>query len=710
MDKSSQEISIFAERASQPSAQDSAVWEQRIGLISGGEFGATLGMILADTRKGNVTWSHWEQTERGKLAVFHYLVPKSESNFEVISVVQLDRLFEGVGSPNGAATLPGRDTLANRNPKGSSTIRVKPAYQGSLWLDPVTGTIFRITIEADIKGSVSFRRAALSVEYAPIQIGGVTYVCPVRSLALSDGVPDQANFIADSPSQWLNVTQFTGYHRFGSTTRILQSSGETPPAQHENASDPPLTTSLSPNETSAIEKTSAQPITASPSTDPYSSTVTAPTAPVPAASTTIPTSPPVSVPSVSPQTGSVLQPEAQTGTPIQTIRVDVNRIVVPVVVRSKDGRIVSGLKQEDFTVFDNDMPRPISGFVVEKNPAYEAARTNAAKLEASGDLGKAQRSNAQELPSRITVFLFDDLHLNADELSYAQKSASKALEGLSNSDLAAVVSVSGKVNSGLTHDLVKLREALMALRPLAIFRADVNDCPKVDYYQADLIENKHDDAALQDAINQVIKVCDPRLEPESAAAVAHQTARRTLIAGSQDVRATYFAIGEFVRRMAKMPGERNLVLISSGFLPIEQEARTLESKVIDSATRSNVTISAIDARGLYTASLTASDDLQGRVPNQVANYRRNSMTLAENSMGELADGTGGTFFHNRNDLDVRFKTLTETPETIYLLELSLDDVKMDGSYHRLKVKLDQNGLDLNARRGYVASKPEKSKN
>jgi len=159
--------------------------------------------------------------------------------------------------------------------------------------------------------------------------------------------------------------------------------------------------------------------------------------------------------------------------------------------------------------------------------------------------------------------------------------------------------------------------------------------------------------------------------------------------------------------MATLPGQRTLLLVSNGFIPIEQEARFAESQVIDLAEQSNVIVNAIDARGLYTASMTAGDDTRGRDPAQVTDYRRSSMKLAEDSMGELADGTGGRFFHNSNDLDAGFKTLTEAPETAYLLEISLDNVKMDGSYHRLKVKLDRGGFDLNARRGYFAPKPEK---
>ncbi len=85
------------------------------------------------------------------------------------------------------------------------------------------------------------------------------------------------------------------------------------------------------------------------------------------------------------------------------------------------------------------------------------------------------------------------------------------------------------------------------------------------------------------------------------------------------------------------------------------------------------------------------------------------MKATENVMAELADGTGGTFFNNSNDLDAGFKRLAETPHSAYLLELPLDNIKPNGAYHRLKVKVDRSDVQVQARRGYILHKPTKNK-
>jgi hypothetical protein len=155
------------------------------------------------------------------------LVPRSASHFEVIGSLQRQAALEGSPAQIGNSRVSGIGVKPSANSSNGSTFRTTPGYHGSLWLDPATGSILRVTVEVDSKESVPFQRAAILVQYGPVQIGDSEFICPVRSVALSMA-PSGANLDpltrlpGDAPTQWLNETLFTSYHRFGSTVHLLK--------------------------------------------------------------------------------------------------------------------------------------------------------------------------------------------------------------------------------------------------------------------------------------------------------------------------------------------------------------------------------------------------------------------------------------------------------------------------------------------------------
>ena len=412
------------------------------------------------------------------------------------------------------------------------------------------------------------------------------------------------------------------------------------------------------------------------------------------------------------------QPAQPQEAPAPTIQLNVNRVLVPVVVRDAAGRSIPGLKQENFQVLDNDKPRPVSGFTVDHRGAPSSSPASPAQLAPSPPPAPAHPATPpQAIPGRILIFLFDDLHIGAEDLIYAKKAASRVLsKSLTGSTMAAVISLSGKTNSGLTRDPSALETAIAAIQPRGVYRAGGNDCPDIGYYQADLIENKRDANAFQDALRKVTE-CNPAMNLANgdiamAQAQVDTTARRALTIGHQDARATSAIIGEFVRRVAGLPGQRTIILISSGFLTIEPDVLAEESRVMDMAAQANITISTLDARGLYAAESTASQRSPALGGNSLlinSEYQRTAMTLGESPLSEIANGTGGTFFHASNDLEAGLKRLADEPEDVYVLDLPLDAVKPDGTWHSLKVKVDVKGAQVQARRGYFVPKPPKVK-
>ena len=243
-------------------------------------------------------------------------------------------------------------------------------------------------------------------------------------------------------------------------------------------------------------------------------------------------------------------PAPQPTTP--NIQINVNRVLVPVVVRDKQGRTVDNLKQEDFQVLDQGKPRPLSGFTVQRRGANETAAANTTECNQSSPAPTNAATQLSVLPDRITVFLFDDMHLSPEDLSYAKQAGTKALDGaLTGSDVAAVVSTSGKTNSGLTRDHAILQNAIAAVQLHGTNQFQKSDCPYISYYQADLMLNEHDNHAVQDALAQVLN-CDPGINPQTdlptAQRLAEQAARRALSAGEQDSQATYAVFADRVRR------------------------------------------------------------------------------------------------------------------------------------------------------------------
>ena len=60
-----------------------------------------------------------------------------------------------------------------------------PAYHGYLSIDPNTGAVLRIAIEAELSSGDPIERAATVVDYGRVAIGGQDFICPIRSVAIS---------------------------------------------------------------------------------------------------------------------------------------------------------------------------------------------------------------------------------------------------------------------------------------------------------------------------------------------------------------------------------------------------------------------------------------------------------------------------------------------------------------------------------------------
>lgn len=429
-----------------------------------------------------------------------------------------------------------------------------------------------------------------------------------------------------------------------------------------------------------------------------------------------PAPPPAAAQDTQPQaTASKNSPEMATRDTTPTFTSRTNLVLVRVVVHDRDGHVNGNLQKEDFLLFDKGKPQFISRFSLEKTTERKAEAAASEVASASAD-GKSTPEPAP--PGRYVGYIFDDLHLNFGDLAQSRNAAERHLSDLPVTSRAAIFTTSGQVTQDFTDDVAKLRDAMLRVQPRSNLKPGT-DCPDLTYYQADLIFNKHDQQALNAAVQDAI-VCanlntggapgsapDPSMI-QAGQSLAQAAASRVVSIGNQETRVSLKVLNSVVRRIAAMPGQRALVLISPGFLMLDQQMD--EYEVMDRAIRANVTISTLNARGLYTM-IPGGDGSQsgGNLDSLTvrSQYQRDSSMVTDGVLGEIADGTGGTWFHNNNDLVEGFKRTVAAPEYYYLLGFSPENLKFDGSYHSLKVSLKKPvGLTLQARRGYYAPKHE----
>jgi VWFA-related protein len=375
-------------------------------------------------------------------------------------------------------------------------------------------------------------------------------------------------------------------------------------------------------------------------------------------------------------TGSASQ-SPQPAPDVAPLRVKVNLVLVPVVVRDSAGKAIGTLKREDFRVTDNKHEQLLTEFQVEESTRLDSSSAVTAPASRSGGVKNFVP------PERFTGLFIDDIHLDPAQLSQVTKALQHYLDSVNLADQRiGLLTGTGLGQVDFSSDLAGLRAAVNKLRAHPMAGSNMRDCPDVSYYDADLIINHGDSAALEAAAGEAAAVCGVK-DPRAAEHVARDAAQRRLESGDLERATVLSSLAEAIKRMAAVPGQRTLVFVSPGFLLTDGDEE--QARIIESAVRQKVIVNTLDSRGLYV------------------DVENNGVLQQSNVMLELAGATGGTFFRNSNALDVGFKRLAEAPEYVYLLGFSPADVKADGKFHHLKVELTDNSkLTVTARRGYYA--------
>jgi VWFA-related protein len=669
--------------------------QAKSGLTSWGEFGPILGTTLADSARGKIAWSHWEQRGSDQVAVFRYSVSKENSHYLI-----------------DYCCLTG--------------------YHGTISLDPATGTILRITVEADLIPTAPISRGDIMVEYQTVQIGGRDYICPSKSVAISETRASLSTHGVVASRLLLNDVAYKDYHRFDASARLISTEPPSAMSGHvsEAASTPPIST---PAEALAI-----------------------PTA----LSVAVPEAAPVAVGKVAtaqpaqPVEGDIpeymlLPIGGLPGVPIpenETVLKATARLVdVGLTAHDKHGRPVADLNQQDIEVYDNGKKQEIRYFV-KAAPAGLSSQTAALAKTTPTNIFSNQPAIAAEAAGFVTpsatVLLIDEAHLGWPDLTFAKRETIKFLKRLDPYQPVALYimdDVGFHVLMEMTEDHALLASRLEAWTPDvgAVGRAQRSD--PTNSRHIDEVRNPLDmstvngsRAATPDV--QTSGPPDPQLRDFGANPARESL--RVLIA--------------VARHLGPVTGHKDLIWVSgdAALLDWSDQASTtgpekLKSKYLNEIASSasealneaHVAVYALDASAIEAGGVDASLQHRNVELTQAAKDLANLQTSATGSPGgshvmtgeelgagrvaesmktdlhsiqgpirQMAESTGGKAVPKASNLAGTLDGILSDSQATYLASFTPDSAP-DGTFHKIILRAPgRQGITLRYRSGYLFEK------
>ncbi|MDR3727207.1 MAG: VWA domain-containing protein [Terracidiphilus sp.] len=750
------EIQDAAPQTASANGQPSPV---ELGLHTWGEFGPALTVVLSDAAKGQMAFSHWEQTPAGLAAVFHYSVPKAASHYAVSYCCMRDQQMTEHHQMAGRGR-GGTGTLMSDMPGAvAKPYHETPAYHGSLAIDPATGAILRITLEAELSGGDPLLRAATVVEYGPVMIGDRSYICPVRSLAFSmeesqinarptggdtmigsnravdEAWGSPASRPANAPVLLVNETSFTHYHRLGTTVRMV---ADTPETATPGAGAQPSTSTDSAPPISALSSPAAPP----------PSTQTAANLPAPAQAAVEPAPPPQPViPEITLTAANDVPDEPANAPQTQeggvTLKLTSRLVDVGIVAYDKKGHPVKDLKQEDFEVYDNGRKQEIRFFsaLVSPSPTQpqvqpqaqaapnappeavpaEHAFSNRAADTAAGP-GPAPEAGA-------TILLIDESHIAWADMNHARQEILRFLATLPGGERVGLYTMTGlgfRVLEEVSTDHAALKARLQKWMPSAQSVALAQEEETRNRQHFDEVHNVADLNSVNGNHTEV---------PDAEVPVDPQL----LTMGSNPARASLIILSSVARHLSAVPGHKNLIWVSSDnvfadwrdqAVGIDKSPKFIDSYALRAQEAMNDAHAAVypfDVSQLEAGGITA--DLQhqnvqltqaaaengslgggaassrSNGPGRIAADMSQDVHPVQGAIRQVADATGGRVIRRAGDLAAQMTGVVEDGHAIYLLSFSPQG-PADGQYHAITVKLTgkQHGLTLRYRTGYLFAK------
>jgi VWFA-related protein len=361
-------------------------------------------------------------------------------------------------------------------------------------------------------------------------------------------------------------------------------------------------------------------------------------------------------------------------------------VVVDVVITDAAGRVVHGLKTQDFKVMEDGKAQVIIGFEEhgsDTGPKPKPAIPNLLKNEYTNYVTRND-------PGALNVLLLDTLNSSHQDLASARSEMLSFLKKLPPGRKVALYTLGSELRmvQGFTDDTDTLIAAAQQL--------STRSHPLYS-------NNRELSAALA--------------EPKETKLVKSPAALRALLRfltddyeGKLEVRSqdTLDALTQVARALAVVPGRKNLIWISGGF-PFDSLTngdRLQRVSALLAATR--IAVYPVDLRGMQSMQAdgqTRDSEIfaatQTQVYETIAHLDEENRTLIE-TMQNVAKITGGHAYVNRNDLDRAMADAVENGSSYYTLAYRPTNDNWNGSFRKITVKTARSGVRTLYRNGYYA--------
>jgi VWFA-related protein len=409
--------------------------------------------------------------------------------------------------------------------------------------------------------------------------------------------------------------------------------------------------------------------------------------------------------------------------PIPVLHMTSNLVLLDVVVTNK-GKAVHGLERSKFHLFEDGHEQTIVNFDEHQPGAVPAV------LHAPPVLPPHIYSNKPYYPATdvVNVLLLDALNTPQTDQMRMRQQMIEYMGKIQPGTMMAVFTLTSRLRmvTGFTTDVAQLAKTVKDQKSENPNMLDGPTAPD----PLDALQDYNDSQGKEGGLGQggggAVPMNSSSISPGSLNAKFEADVANNVLEAR--IRITLDAMKQLGLYLSAIPGRKNLIWFS-GSIPAALDpngsaansAQDIVAGYLDDVRKTNnllaaarVAVYPVDTRGMMTP--TVYDVSYGGTGEGVVLPSQNAGPLAgfafqlaadHDAMRQIAEQTGGQAYLN-NGLKEAVASAVENGSSYYTITYTPTSKKFDSRYHKIEVRLDQSGDQLNYRRGYYGDAPVKS--